>query len=316
MNKFKKILIFGISGQDGSYLANLLISKKKYKVFGISRNNKNNSLKKLKIIKNLKIFILKKNSDKNKLNRILSNGFDEIYFCGGQSSVKDSFINKEYETYESQVKPIQIILEYIRKNKKKTKLLYFSSSEIFGDKGKKKITEKDQKNPLSPYGLAKLAGYEIIKSYRMMFKLPVFSVILFNHESPLRNKNFLIMKLILAVKKISKKSDIIFLGNINVKRDWGWAPEYMEGCYKAMKSNKINDYIIATGTTVLLKDVISMIFKLKKLNWKKYIKYNRENLRVRDIKENYANISLIKKELKWHPKIKIKQIVRKLYKYC
>ncbi len=311
----KKILIFGISGQDGSYLADYLIKKKKYKIYGISRKKNISSLKKLKISNKIKILTLTKNSYQKKLKKILKLNFHDIYFCGGQSSVKDSFFLKEYETYESQILPVKIILEYIRNQKKKSKFLYFASSEIFGDKKKKKIKENDTKNPLSPYALAKLASFEMIKSYREMFGIPVFNVILFNHESPLRDKRFVIMKLILAIKKIKKNKDKIRMGNINVSRDWGWAPEYMQGCYKLMKSKGIEDYIIATGETVPLKKVLNMIFKIKNLNWKRYISYDYKNLRRTDIKENFANISKIQKKIKWKPKVKIREIVKKLYNH-
>ena len=311
----KKILIFGISGQDGSYLADYLIKKKKYKIFGISRKKNIPSLKKLKIIKKVEIFVLKNNSNQKKLKNILKLNFNEIYFCGGQSGVKESFFEKEYETYESQVLPVKIILEHIRKQKKKSKFLYFSSSEIFGDKKKKRIVENDSKNPLSPYALSKLSSFEMIKSYREMFKIPVFTIILFNHESPLRDKKFVIMKLILAVKKIKKNKDKIYMGNINVSRDWGWGPEYVKGCYKAMKSKKIKDYIIATEQTTSLIKVINMIFKMKNLNWKNYIKHDQKHLRKTDIKENFANISEIKKTIKWKPKVKIEEIIKKLYNH-
>ena len=146
-----------------------------------------------------------------------------------------------------------------------------------------------------------------------MFNLPVFSVIFFNHESSLRDKDYVIKKVILAVKKIKKKTDRIYLGNINVKRDWGWAPEYMIGCYKIMKLRKVDDYIIATGRTVALKKVIRMIFNLKKLNWNKYVRSSPKNFRIADVKENYADISKIKNELNWYPKVKINDIIKKIY---
>jgi GDPmannose 4,6-dehydratase len=307
----KKALIIGIYGQDGFYLSNLLLKKKNYKVYGVSRIKKIKT--RAKISNKVKIFTLKKNNDSRKFNKILNIGFDEIYFAGGQSSVKNSFSLQEYETFESQIFPIQIILEYIRTKNKKTKFLYFCSSEIFGDHKKNKIKESDKKKPLSPYGLAKLASFEIIKSYRKMFNLPVFSVIFFNHESSLRDKAYVIKKVILAVKKIKKKTDRIYLGNINVKRDWGWAPEYMLGCYKIMKIKNVDDYIIATGRTVALKKVIRMIFNLKKLDWNKYVRTNQKNIRIADIKENYADISKIKNELNWHPKVRINEIIKKIY---
>ena len=308
----KKALIFGITGQDGAYLADLLLNKK-YQVHGVSRGKNFVNLKKLNIFKKLKIHILKKNNDTKKMNIILKNMFDEIYFCGGQSSVQESFFKKEYETYESQILPIQIILEFIRKSKKKIKFLYSSSSEIFGNYSKKKLRETDEKKPVSPYALAKLAGYEIVKSYREMFNLSVFSIIPFNHESPLRGDSYVIKKIVSGADKIKLgKINKIVLGNINIKRDWGWAPEYVQGFYKAMKSQTVNDYIIATGKTTSLKEIIKMVFKKKNLNWKKHIGYSKKNFRKYDIIENYADTSSIKKKLKWSPKFTIHQVINKI----
>ena len=309
----KKVLIFGITGQDGSYLAELLLNKKNYKIHGISRGKNFDNLKKLKILNFLKIHIVKKDTIDQKIIKILNYDFDEIYFLGGQSNVNASFYYKEYETYLSQILPVQRVLEFLRKGKKKTKFLVSSSSEIFGYNKKKRVHINSKKTPLSPYALAKLTCYEIVKSYREMFNLPVFSIIYFNHESPLRKNNYVIKKTILGAKQIkSGKLKKLLLGNINIKRDWGWAPEFMEGTYKAMKSKQINDYLFATEKTVSLKKVVKEIFKSNNLNWKNYVGFNKKNFRKYDIKENYANINLTKKNLKWKPKYKIKEIIQRL----
>ena len=145
--------------------------------------------------------------------------------------------------------------------------------------GKKKIKENDIKQPESPYGLSKLISYEIIKSYRQMYNLPVCSAILFNHESPLRTERYVFKKIVNGVKKIrDNKIKKIYLGNINIKRDWGWAPEYMIGCNKILNSKKIDDYIIATGKTVSIKKIIQIAFSNYKLNWKKYVHVVKKNL--------------------------------------
>lgn len=304
--KMKKALIFGITGQDGSYLANHLI-KKKYKVFGFSRKKNFKNLKKLNIFKLVKIYSYKKN-----INKILIKNFDEIYFLGGQSNVLKSFNNHDL-TYSSQIQPIISVLEFIRNQKKKSKFLYASSSEIFGNfKSHLKKNEKSFKQPISPYGLSKLIGFEIIKSYREMFKLPVCSVIFFNHESPLRSKGYVVKKIIDYVKN-SKKEKKLELGNINIKRDWGWGPEFIKACNKILSKNKIDDYIIASGKTTSLKEIIKKIFLIKNLNYKKYININNKKIRKFDISQNYADISKIKKKIKWKPRYNLDKIIYKMY---
>ncbi len=314
MKKNKKVLIIGITGQDGSYLANLLL-KKKYKVFGLSRRNSSiENLKKLNIYTKIKIFRTKY-ENKNLLNKILKYNFHSIYFLGGNSSVVDSFKN-DISSIKSHIIILEPILEYIRnqKNKSKTKFMYACSSEIFGNlKPLEKKNEKSIKKPNSPYALSKLIGFEIIKSFREMFNLPIFSVIFFNHDSPLRQDNYVIKKIVKGSNeiKLNKKKNLM-LGNINIKRDWGWGPEYMSGCIKIMEKNYFDDFIIATGKTISLKKIVEYAFKRNKLNWKKYVKLSKKHKRKFDINENYADLSKIKKKINWQPKLTYKDIVNKI----
>ena len=179
--------------------------------------------------------------------------------------------------------------------------MYSSSSEIFGYQKKIKLNEKSKKNPQSPYGLSKLIGYEIVKSYREMFNLPVFTIIFFNHESILRKKDFIFKKIIEYLKKkdFSKK---INLGNLNIIRDWGSSEEYMQILYKIIKNKKIEDYVLATGHSSKLSEVIRLFFLKFNLNYKDYIKIDKKLLRKFDIIENYANIKKLKKIIKTYPK--------------
>ena len=310
--KRKKALIFGITGQDGSYLAKYLI-KKKYDVTGIYRKKNFDKLKKLGLLKKINFELIKK-IEKKKITKILKRNYDEIYFLSGQSSVTLSF-KKTSETYESQIEPLKTILDHIVQQKtKKTKFLYASSAEIFGSiNNKKRINEQSKKKPISPYGLSKLIGYEIVKSYREMFKIPVCSAILFNHESPLRHKNFIFKKIIDSLEKIKKNGQHkLIVGNIEIKRDWGWAPDYMEACYKILNSQKITDYIIATEKTIKLKKIIDLFFKNSDLNWKKYTIINKKYFRKFETKENYASAKKIKKNINWEAKYDYLEIVKKL----
>ena len=305
--KIKKALIFGIGGQDVYYLANFLI-KKKYKVDGVSKSLKFKNLKLLKIQRKIKIFKYPK-----KMDSLLKKNYDEIYFLGGQSNVFKSFSNQEM-TYNSQIQPIIPILEHIRMKKIKSKFLYASSSEIFGNyKNRSKKNENSFKQPVSPYGLSKLIGFEIIKSYREMFKIPVCSVIFFNHESPLRSKEYVIKKIIDYLKSNKRKK--LKLGNINIKRDWGWGPEFVQACHKILTSKEIDDYVIASGKTHSLKNVLKEAFLLKNLNYKQFVVSDQRKKRKFDINQNYADIKKIKSKLDWKPRVNLKKIIFRMYNY-
>lgn len=306
----KKALIFGITGQDGAILSSILL-KKKYEVFGISRNKDYSKLVKLKINDKIKKIATIKNSI---ILNLLNKNFQEIYFLGGQSSVIKSFTDIN-QTYESQIKPINIILNFILNQKgKKSKFLYAASSEMFGQQNtKKKINENTSKNPLSPYGLSKLISFEIIKEYRNTHNLPVCSAILFNHESSLRQKDYIIKKIIDTARRIKfNKTNKLIIGNVNIKRDWGWAEDFMNACNLILRKNRIDDYVIATGKTVSLKTMLRLSFSSQGLNWKKYTRVNKKLIRKFDIKENYSDISKIKKVLGWKPKYFYKDIISKI----
>ena len=310
--KKKTALIFGITGQDGAYMAQLLI-KKKYIVHGISRGKNYKNLKILNLLSKIKLHIFPKMNELEIFN-LLKKNFSEIYFLGGQSSVRESF-SKRIETYDSQINPLKVILDYLVQQKgSKSKLLYAGSSEMYGNINyKKKIVEEDKKKPASPYGLSKFIGYEIIKSYRKMFQLPICTAILFNHESLLRSESFIFKKIVSGADKILNNDRVrLTVGNITVKRDWGWGPEYMVGCHKILKSKKIDDYIIATGKTVSLKKIIELCFKQYDLNWKKYTIVNKRKYRKFEIKENYSNTTKIKKNINWYPKNYYLSVIKKL----
>ena len=310
----KKALIYGITGQDGSYLAKYLLSKH-YNVSGVSRKKNYINLNKLKIKKKINLFVFKQFNTK-KIFNLLKKNFSEIYFLAGQSSVKNSF-EKRLETYESQNLPLKIILDYIVSQKgKKTKFLYAGTSEMFGNINKKKrLSEISKKKPISPYGMSKLIGYEIIKSYRSIYNIPVCTAILFNHESDLRSNSYVIKKIAKYVSELNKnKKNVLKLGNINIKRDWGWGPEYMIGCSKILRSKKIDDYIIATGKTVSLREMIYYFFKQYNLSWNRFVKIEKNNFRKYEIAENYANINKLKKKINWFPKFKYRDVINKLSK--
>ncbi len=310
--KKKTALIFGINGQDGAYLAKRLI-KNKYYVYGVSRRKNYINLIKLDILKKIRLLNLP-DFNNIKIKKLLKKNFNEIYFLAGQSSVRKSF-TKRLLTYESQISPLRYILDFIvNQKRKKSKFLYAGSSEIFGNFNlKKKVNEKSLKKPVSPYGMAKLIGYEIIKSYRSIYKIPVCTAILFNHESSLRNKDFVFKKIIDNIKKIKEDRKLkLKVGDINIKRDWGWGPEYMIGCHKILNSKKLDDYIIATGKTVSLKEIIKFSFKKFNMNWKHYTLVEKKSFRKFEIRENYSSTKKLKKNIKWFPKYKYRDVINNL----
>ena len=311
---FKKAIIFGITGQDGAYLADFLL-KKNYHVIGVTRSKKLNKLEILNIKKKIIIKKINFSSEKYLFSFLKKNFCHEIYYFLGQSSVFKSFDRFE-ESLSSNVRYFVKILEAIRCLNRSTKIFYSASSEMFGNVRNNYLSEKSNHKPVSPYALAKSISFDIAKIYRSMFGINVSCGILFNHESILRDNSYVIKKISYSVNEILKNSKKkIKLGNINISRDWGWAPEYVQIIWKILNNNKkMQDYMIATGKTTSLKKVLDLFFRQHGLNWKKFIVVDQKFKRHNDIIKNRANISLIKKELHIFPKIKIEQIVEKFTK--
>ena len=311
----KKAIIFGVSGQDGSYLAKLLIDKK-YSVLGVTRNtspqnlfrlSKLGILDKVKLIKGTAI-------DDNFLKKLFkqNNNISEIYYLAGYSSVINSFIFPK-ESLISNALGILNILHYVKNSKKKIKVFNAASGQFFGNFKNNLYNESSRISPQSPYGVAKAAGYHYTKIYRESYNLFVCSGILFNHESPLRSKEFVTKKIIDISKKIKKENKInLNLGNIDIYRDWGWAPEYVEAMWLMLQQKKPVDLVLGTGKKYSIRDFVNEVFKLKKISLKR-LKANQNNLkRKNDIKAYRADIKLAKKNINWQPKVSFKKIVKKM----
>ena len=307
--KKKIALIFGITGQDGSYLAKFLI-KKNYKIIGITRNlNKKNlfRLQKLNIEKKIKIIkskFLKKIFYKNKK-------INEIYFLAGETSPLKSEINP-IETFNSNLISLINILEFLKKNKSKARLFYASSSEIFKKKNKNIFSEVSEIEPRSPYGISKAASLWIVKFYRSKFGIYCCSGILFNHESPLRSKNFVFKKIVDEAKKLKKNGGKLNLGNINIKRDIGWAPDYVKAMWKMLQQKKPLDLVIGSGKMYSIKDFLNLTLKKLKLDKNKIVINNKNLIRFNDIKAYRSNPSLANKKLKWKNSLNLNEIVNKM----
>ena len=311
----KKALICGINGQDGSYLANFLINKN-YKVYGTTRKIKKNKFENLKLlgIKD-KVHILQMNSYnyKNTLSILKKTNASEIYFLSGQSSVGKSFKFAKNSIVNDTVSVINI-LEASKNIKLKKKLFFAGSGQCFGDTKNKKANESTAFNPVSPYSIGKTSQYYAVKNYRETFSLFACTGILFNHESPLRPEKFVTKKIITAVHRIANGSkEKLFLGKLDISRDWGWAPDYVKAMWMMLQQKKPEDYIIATGKNYQLKDFVKEAFAYKKLNWRDYVKIDKKYNHIIDIKSNIANPYKINKFLKWKTKIYMKDVIKYMF---
>ena len=310
MNK-KIAFIFGITGQDGSYLANLLINKN-FKIFGFTRSKKKKNLvnlEKLSILDKVSLFEYLKNDNKFIEKKILKIKPSQIYILSGLSSVKKSF-SSPIETYRSNIIIPFKILEICRKKKLDIKIYNSVSTDCFGNQ-KTKLNERSNFYPVSPYAKSKSYVYWLIKYYRETFNVKCVSGIVSNHESILRNKNFVTKKIIEYIKNFDFKKKLI-MGNTNVYRDWGWAPDYVDAIYKINSSKKRSDYVVATGKSTSLDYFIKKAFSISKIHQSYYIKNNKNYLRNKEVNKVYCDNKKIKKDLGWKPKHNIDQIIKKL----
>ena len=310
MNK-KIAFIFGITGQDGSYLANLLINKS-FKIFGFTRSKKKKNLvnlEKLSILDKVSLFEYLKNDNKFIEKKILKIKPSQIYILSGLSSVKKSF-SSPIETYRSNIIIPFKILEICRKKKLDIKIYNSVSTDCFGNQ-KTILNERSNFYPVSPYAKSKSYVYWLIKYYRETFNVKCVSGIVSNHESILRNKNFVSKKIIEYIKNFDFKKKLI-MGNTNVYRDWGWAPDYVDAIYKINSSKKRSDYVVATGKSYSLDYFIKKAFSISKIDQSYYIKNNKKHLRNKEVNKVYCDNKKIKKDLGWKPKHNIDLIIKKL----
>lgn len=313
MKKIKTAIIFGISGQDGSYLAHYLISKK-YKIIGVTRNTKLKNLYRLKRLEILdKVKLIKGDALNFKFcEKLINKKIDEIYFLSGYSSVTGSFADP-FKSLNTNVVGILNILEVIRKKKNDIRLFNAGSGQFFGNNKNNTYNLNSKIVPQSPYGIAKASSFWFTKIYRDHYKIYCCTGILFNHESPLRSHEFVTKKIIETSKMIKKNKKIkLKLGDINIKRDWGWAPEYVQAMWKMLQNKKPQDYLIGSGKVHSLKEFVDEVFSKLKLDKKNLITNVNILKRNTDIKGYKADIRITKKNLNWSPKIRFKTIISKM----
>ena len=314
MKQKKRALIFGVSGQDGSYLSRFLVSKKN-QVYGTTRNNNKRNLKNLislEIANKVKIFKcdiknfyqVKKIIQKIKPHKI-------FYLCG-QSSVTGSYTNPA-ESFKSNTLGLLNILETVKGSNRKIKVFNAVSGQIYGNRKKNIYNEKSYIEPQSPYGVSKASSFWLTKIFREWYGVKCCSGILFNHESPLRSNEFVTKKIINNCKLIKKgKLKYLYMGDINIYRDWGWAPEYVEAMYLMLKQKNPKDLVIGSGKRHSLKNFIYEVFRLLKIP-RKHLKTNTKKfMRKNDIRSYRADPRLAKKILNWKAKTTFKKIIYKM----
>ncbi len=312
----KKALVTGITGQDGSYLAELLLEKG-YKVYGLTRRTSTVNLERIKHIQERVELIQGDLLDQSSLSEAISvSEPDEVYNLAAQSFVKTSW-NQPVLTGEFTALGVTRMLEAIRSVNPKIKFYQASSSEMFG-----KVTQTPQKEttrfyPRSPYGVAKVYGHYLTVNYRESFNMFACSGILFNHESPRRGLEFVTRKISHAVARIKLgKQKKLELGDLMPKRDWGFAGDYVEAMWLMLQQEEPDDYIISTGENHSVQEFVELAFQAVDIDdWKKYVDANKkEHMRPAEVDYLIGDYSKAKKVLGWEPKTSFRQLVEMMIK--
>jgi len=311
----KTALICGVGGQDGSYLARLLLSKQ-YDVIGTTRHSPDvpiGNLVKLGIQDQVKVVCIQPEKLEEVLRVVCEVNPDEIYFLAGESSVAISFAEPTM-TLQGVIFGTLNFLEACKQSKKKIKLFNAGSAECFGNTGGVPVTESTPLTPLSPYAIAKTAACSLVKQYRHSYDLYACSGMLFNHESPLRPAHFVTQKIVQAAKEIAAgRQSQLSLGRLDIARDWGWAPEYVEAMWLMLQQETPQDFVIATGTTMTLMDFVEAAFKRVNLDWRAYVVQDPALMRPTDLLVSTASIDKISQTLGWRPSTIGTQVVEKMF---
>ncbi|MEI0493135.1 GDP-mannose 4,6-dehydratase [Brachyspira intermedia] len=318
----KKSLITGITGQDGSYLTELLLEKG-YEVHGIIRRSSSFNTERIDHlysdphINDVKMFLHYGDlSDSSNLSRLLERiQPDEIYNLAAQSHVRVSFDMPEYTADVTGLGTIRL-LDAIKETQIKTRFYQASTSELYGKVVETPQTEKTPFYPRSPYACAKVYSYWITVNYRESYDMYACNGILFNHESPRRGETFVTKKITHAIARIlSKEQDKLYLGNLDSKRDWGYAKDYVEAMWLMLQQDKADDYVIATGETHSVREFLDEAFGLVGLDWKKYVEIDPRYYRPAEVDLLLGDPTKAKEKLGWQPKTTFKELVKIMLDY-
>ena len=314
--KQKIAFITGVTGQDGSYLAELLL-RKNYEVHGMVRRSSTFNTTRIDHLykdphkKGVNLFLHYGDvTDSNTVYKLLGEiRPDEIYNLAAQSHVRVSFDLPEYTVNTVAIGTLRL-LEVIRDLKLESRFYQASSSEMFGD-AKPPQSEWTPFQPRSPYAAAKVLAHQLVGGYRDAYGIFACSGIFFNHESPRRGETFLTRKVTLGVANIlAKKQDKLYLGNMDAKRDWGFAPEYVRAMWMMMQKKKADDFVIATGESHSVSEFVELAFGLVGLNWKRFVKIDQKYFRPTEVDFLQGDFSKAKKILGWKPKVKFEELVK------
>ena len=313
----KTALITGITGQDGSYLAEFLLGQE-YSVYGLMRRSSSFNTGRIDHIyqdpheANPRLRLVYGDlNDASSLNKILRDiQPDEIYNLGAQSHVMVSFDVPEYTGEVTGLGTLRL-LEAIREAKIQPRFYQASSSELYGMVKEVPQTETTPFYPRSPYACAKAYAFYVVRNYREAYGLFACNGILFNHESPRRGETFVSRKITRAATRISVGlQDKLYLGNLEARRDWGYAPEYVEAMWLMLQQDKPDDYVIATGETHTVREFVEESFQLLGLEWRKYVELDPRYLRPTEVDLLLGDYSKAQKYLGWKPKMSFKELVR------
>lgn len=308
----KTALISGISGQDGAYLAKLLLGKG-YQVFGTARDAQMatfQNLEKLGIRQQISLLSMALNDFRSVLQTLSKAQPDEVYNLAGQSSVGLSF-EQPVETLESISIGTLNLLEVIRFLQKPIRLYSAGSSECFGDTGGVPADETTPFHPRSPYAVAKATAHWEVANYREAYRLFACTGILFNHESPLRPERFVTRKIIASACRIASGScEKLQLGNISIARDWGSAPEYVDAMWRMLQQDAPDDYVIATGETNTLESFVGETFSQLGLDWQDHVATDPLLLRPSEILVSRGNPEKANRKLGWRAQQRMKDVIR------
>lgn len=308
-------LVFGVSGQDGAYLAQCLLTRG-YTVIGTSRDAQIagfGNLVRLGIHERVRTLSAAITDFRSVLQVLAKTEPDEVYNLAGQTSVGLSF-DQPMETLESVTTGTLNILEALRFLRRPTRFYNAASSECFGDTGGLAADEATPFQPRSPYAVAKAAAFWAVANYREAYGLFACSGILFNHESPLRPERFVTQKIVTAAQRIAsgEQKEKLHLGNISVERDWGWAPEYVEAMRRMLQQERPEDFVIATGESRPLEEFVRAAFQCVGLDWREHVVTDKHLLRPTDLQIGRGNPDKARRLLGWEATTKMDEVVRKM----
>lgn len=312
-----RALICGVGGQDGGYLAKLLLEKG-YEVYGTSRDMSQMSgrgLQTLGVADKVTLHSMAINDFRSVLTVLAAVKPDEVYNLAGQSSVGLSF-DQPVETMESIATGTHNLLEAIRFLDPKIRFYNASSSECFGDTGAVPADENTAFRPRSPYAVAKATAFWLVANYRETYKLHASSGILFNHESPMRPDRFVTRKIVATACRIAQGSDeLLTLGDIRIERDWGWAPDFVEAMWLMNQQSAGGDFVVATGRTVALAYFVERVFAELGLDWQTHVRSDPKLFRLSEIRTSHADPTSIHTVLGWQHRFEIEDVVREMVNY-